>query len=198
MLGRQKGGEMNQRIYRHDRSLTAVSMALGIAMWATFVYGLNRVGGTKSLLALAVMVLLFAVIGFLSYVFVRSAVVALLRGNGIELSETQFPDLYAQFVQCCEKLSIGERPKIYIQNGNGILNAFATWFLGRKYVVLLSSVVDAMETNPNGIRFYVGHELGHVVRHDNPVLWVLRWPALRFPLIGASFSRARESTCDLH
>jgi Tfp pilus assembly major pilin PilA len=55
-----------------------------------------------------------------------------------------------------------------------------------------------MESNPNGVRFYIGHELGHVLRHDNALIAFLRWPALRLPLLGAAFSRARESTCDLH
>ena len=64
----------------------------------------------------------------------------------------------------------------------------------QKYLILLSNIVDAMETSPNGARFYIGHELGHVMRHDNPAQAVLRWPALRLPLLGAAFSRAREST----
>ena len=189
---------MSQLIYRHDRSLTIVTLVLGVSMWALVAYALAKVGGAQSLLALALAVMLFSVIGFLGYLFARSAAIALLRGNGIELSDAQFPELHAQFSQCCDRLSIRERPHIYIRNGNGVLNAFATWFLGRKFVVLLSGVVDAMDENPNGVRFYVGHELGHILRHDNPIIWVLRRPALLLPLLGAAFSRARESTCDLH
>jgi Tfp pilus assembly major pilin PilA len=138
------------------------------------------------------------IIGLVVYVFARSAAIAHLKGSGVEVSAAQFSDLYGQFTQCCQKLSIGKQPGIYILNGNGVLNAYATWFLGRRYVVLLSNVVDAMEENPNGARFYIGHELAHVARHDNWVLSVLRWPALRLPLLGAAFSRARESTCDLN
>ena len=40
------------------------------------------------------------------------------------------------------------------------MNGFATWFLGQQYVILLSGVVDAMEANPNGVRSYIGPELG--------------------------------------
>lgn len=189
---------MKDLIYRHDRSLTVLTLTLGVLMWAFAAYALNRFGGAHAWTVLIVPVLLFSVIGFLAYIFARSAAISLLRGNGIELSEDQFPELYGQFVLCCEKLSVATRPQIYVQNGNGVLNAFATWFLGRKFVVLLSSVVDAMEENSNGVRFYIGHELGHVLRHDNPILWVLRRPALCLPLMGAAFSRARESTCDLH
>ena len=189
---------MHQLIYRHDRTLTMLTMVLGVLIWLVVGYQLTKLGGARVLAALVVPLLLFLLIGFLAYIFGRSAAIALIRGNGIELSQTQFPELYGQFAQCCEKLSISTKPKIFIQNGNGVLNAFATWFLGRKFVVLLSSVVDAMDANPNGVRFYIGHELGHVLRHDNPVLWILRWPALCLPLIGAAFSRARETTCDLY
>lgn len=189
---------MNQLIYPRDKALTIVSLILGLLIWVAVVYGVVTIGGARAIAVAVVMVLFFALISFIAYVFARSTAIAQLQGNGIEVSASQFPELYQQFTQSCDTLSISPQPGIYILNGNGVLNAFATWFLGRKYVVLLSSVVDAMEKNVTGIRFYVGHELAHVIRHDNPLVWALRWPALRFPLLGAAFSRARESTCDLH
>ena len=188
---------MQQLISPRDRTLTPVTLVLGIVIWCGAIYALVAAGGAKSLYGLAFTVLIVAAISFIAYVFARSAAIAQLKGNGIELSECQFPELYAQFVHCCDTLAVQERPGIYLLNGNGVLNAFATWFLGTQYVVLNSSVVDAMDSNPSGIRFYAGHELGHVLRHDNPVLWILRWPALRLPLIGASFPvRAKAAaTC---
>jgi hypothetical protein len=57
--------------------------------------------------------------------------------------------------------------------------------------------VDAMASHPDGVRFYIGHELGHLrMKHLNGHL--LRWPVLWLPLLGAAYSRARESTCDRH
>ncbi|VAW66255.1 Zn-dependent protease [hydrothermal vent metagenome] len=77
------------------------------------------------------------------------------------------------------------------------LNAFATKFLGAQYVVLMSDVVDAMTKHEDGVRFYIGHELGHLrMKHIDGHL--LRWPVLWLPLLGAAYSRARESTCDRH
>jgi type II secretory pathway pseudopilin PulG len=100
-------------------------------------------------------------------------------------------------VDCCDRLELKTRPTAFILNGNGGLNAFATKFLGHQYVVLLSDVVDAMALHPDGVRFYMGHELGHLRRkHLNGAL--LRWPVLWLPLLGAAYSRARESTCDRH
>jgi hypothetical protein len=58
-------------------------------------------------------------------------------------------------------------------------------------------VVDAMEAQPDGINFYIGHELGHIRRgHLTGHIW--RAPVLWLPLLGAAYSRAKEYTCDLH
>ncbi|MGZ3241302.1 MAG: M48 family metalloprotease, partial [Burkholderiaceae bacterium] len=141
--------------------------------------------------------LIVLALGFLLYLFVQSALIAHIKGDGVQLSETQFPDLYKQFIECCERLQIKTPPQAYILNGNGGLNAFATKFLGTQYVVLLSDVVDAMDKHADGVRFYIGHELGHLrMKHLSGHL--LRWPVLWLPLLGAAYSRARESTCDRH
>jgi Zn-dependent protease with chaperone function/type II secretory pathway pseudopilin PulG len=189
---------MKEFVHPRDRLLTVITMVLGISMWLAGVYLLFRFGGGKSLGALLAVLLTAAFLSFLVYLFVRSAVIAYITGHGVEVTEAQLPDIHRQFVESCEKLSITARPRIYILNGNGVLNAFATWFLGRKFVVLLSGVVDAMESNPSGVRFYIGHELAHVIRHDNPLQHLLRWPAQWLPILGAAFSRSRETTSDLH
>ena len=172
-------------VHPRERQLGRITLALGMAAWLVLTVG--TFGGALVGLAL----------GFLLYLFAQSALIAHLKGNGVELTATQFPDLHAQFVACCERLEIAQRPQAYILNGNGGLNAFATKFLGTQYVVLMSDVVDAMAAHPDGVRFYIGHELGHLrMKHLNGHL--LRWPVLWLPLLGAAYSRARESTCDRH
>src|SRR5690606_20594287 len=90
-----------------------------------------------------------------------------------------------------------KQPQAYVLNGDGGLNAFATRFLGLQYVVLMSDVVDAMEGHADGVRFYIGHELGHL-RMKHLTGRLLRWPVLWLPLLGAAYARAQESTCDRH
>jgi Zn-dependent protease with chaperone function/type II secretory pathway pseudopilin PulG len=176
---------MKELVYPGERTLGAITLVLGLLVWLLLIVG--TFGG--ALIGLGV--------GFLLYLFIQSTLIAYIKGNGVELSEAQFPDLHAQFVDCCDRLQIKERPQAYILNGNGYLNAFATKFLGTQYVILLSSVVDAMEKHTDGVRFYIGHELGHLrMKHLDGHL--LRWPVLWLPLIGAAYSRARESTCDRH
>ncbi len=176
---------MDALVYPRERTLGTLTLVLGAIAWLAIIVG--TLGGALIGLAL----------GFLLYVFAQSAFIAHIRGQGVRLSSEQYPELYAQFVQCCTSLQIDKIPEIYILAGNGGLNAFATKFFSTHYVVLLSDVVDAMEQHPDGVRFYMGHELGHLRRkHLN--LHLLRWPVLWLPLLGAAYSRACESTCDLH
>lgn len=143
------------------------------------------------------MALVILALGFVLYLFIQSALIAHIKGNGVELSEQQFPDLHSQFVSCCEQLKIKKPPQAYILNGNGGMNAFATKFLGTQYVVLMTDVVDAMDNHEDGVSFYIGHELGHL-RMNHLSGGLLRWPVLWLPLLGAAYSRARETTCDRH
>jgi Zn-dependent protease with chaperone function/type II secretory pathway pseudopilin PulG len=176
---------MNELVYPRERTLGTITLVLGLLVWLGLIVG--TFGGALIGLAL----------GFVLYLFVQSTLIAHIKGNGVELSEAQFPDLHKQFTACCDRLQMKTRPQAYILNGNGGLNAFATKFLGTQFVVLMSDVVDAMDKHADGVRFYIGHELGHLrMKHLSGHL--LRWPVLWLPLLGAAYSRARESTCDRH
>lgn len=176
---------MKELVYPNERTLGAITLFLGTSAW------ISLVAGTYGAALIALL------IGFVLYLFAQSALIAHIKGNGVELSESQFPGLYQQFVSCCERLQIKKQPQAFILNGNGGMNAFATKFLGTQYVILMSDVVDAMDDHKDGVQFYIGHELGHLkMKHLS--LHFLRWPVLWFPLLGAAYSRARESTCDRH
>lgn len=171
--------------YPRERVLGAVTLILGLVVWVALLVGTVGVA------------LVFLGFGGIVYLFTHSAFTAHVKGNGVELSQEQFPDIHSQLLQCCRRMGMDEIPKAYILNGNGMLNAFATRFLRDRYVVLTSDIVDAMHDNPEGLRFYLGHELGHLRMKHLSWQW-LRWPVLWLPLLGAAYSRARESTCDRH
>ena len=99
---------------------------------------------------------------FVFYLFVQSGFIAYLKGNAVHITENQYPEIYQMHLQCCEKLGIKTTPEIYLLNGDGILNALATRFLGRNFVVLFSDIVDALQRQPAAMKFYIGHELGHI------------------------------------
>jgi Zn-dependent protease with chaperone function len=173
---------LNKLVYPGERTLSALTLAIGLAFWILIIVGTVGVA------------LIGLLLGFIAYLFAQSALIAWIKGNGVKLDERQFPDLHAQFVTCCDTLQIKKRPQAYVLNGNGAINAFATRFLGHEYVVLNSNTVDAMREHPDGVAFYIGHELGHL-RMGHLTKHLLRWPGLWLPLIGAAYSRAKESTC---
>lgn len=177
---------MNDLVYPRERTLGTISLVLGVLVWLALIIGTFGIA------------LVFLVIGYIIYLFIQSSLIAHIKGNGVELSPSQFPDLYAQFAECCQRLQMEKQPAAYVLQGNGGLNAFATKFLGAPYVVLLSDVVDAMREHSDGVRFYLGHELGHLRMKHLGFGHLLRWPVLWLPLLGAAYSRARESTCDRH
>lgn len=174
---------MQSLVYPKERTLEKITLVLGIIFWIVLILGTFGVA------------LLLLLVGYIFYLFAQSALIAYIKGNGVLLTSKQFPDLHEQFTECCTTLSMNPWPEVYILHGNGAMNAFATRFLGAQYVVLLSDVVDAMSANPDGVRFYLGHEIGHLhMRHMGKMF--LRWPALWVPLLGAAYSRARETSCD--
>nr|WP_297353287.1 M48 family metalloprotease [uncultured Caldimonas sp.] len=174
---------MNQQlVYKHERALAAICLVFSLFIWVPLT------------LLTAGLVLFY---GFIAYLFVHSAFISYIKGTAVKLTPTQFPDLHKRFVECCRKLEVQELPEAYVLHGDGLFNAFATRFLGRHFVILLSDVVDAFDDQPEALDFYIGHELGHIRRgHLTGAIW--RAPAALLPLLGAAYSRAREYTCDLH
>lgn len=174
---------MSPLVYPKERILEKITLVLGMIFWLVLIVGTFGI------------TLLILLVGYIFYLFGQSALISYIKGNGVLLTSKQFPDLHQQFTECCTTLKMEPWPEVYILHGNGAMNAFATRFLGAQYVVLLSDMVDAMSANPDGVRFYLGHEIGHLhMRHLGKMF--LRWPALWIPLLGAAYSRARETSCD--
>lgn len=172
-------------IYKNEKPLFGLMLALSLLMWALLVLG--TVG----------MALLYLLLFFIGYCFAQSALVSYLRGTAVQITPAQFPDLYQRIEVCCERLGLAVVPEAYLLQMGGAFNAFATRFLGNNFIVLYSDVVDALEERPDAINFYIGHEIGHIKRNH------LRWsallaPAALLPLLGAAYARAREYTCDRH
>lgn len=176
---------MDKLIYPRERTLGKITLVLGVIAWATVLIG--TVG----------LALLYVLMGFIAYVFAQSAWVASIRGTAVQITAEQFLDLNTKFEKCCETLGLDTVPEAYLLNGNGVYNAFAARFFGRNFVILYSDVVDAFESDPDSINFYIGHELGHIrLKHLTGHLW--RLPILWLPLLGAAYSRAKEYSCDRH
>lgn len=128
-------------------------------------------------------------------VFLHGLMVGNILNNGVKLTEKQFPNIYARVIEMCRRMEIKKIPDVYIIQSDGILNAFASRFFGRNFVVLYSDIVELeyMEGSDE-LDFVIAHELAHIKRKH--VSQYLIMPALWLPYLGSAYSRACEFTCD--
>lgn len=144
-----------------------------------------------------VQVLLFYITLIVLYVFFSMGLmIGYIRGNAIKMSKHQFPDIYETVEEYSSLLGLKKVPDIYLMQSGGILNAFATRFTGRNYIVIYSEILEeAYNKNKDAVEFIIGHELGHVKRnHLIKRFWTL--PSMLIPFLDAAYSRACEYTCD--
>jgi Zn-dependent protease with chaperone function/type II secretory pathway pseudopilin PulG len=176
-------GTLEDLVYPNERPLFTISLVLSAGFWLLLLVGTLGIA------------LVYALLFFILYLFAQSGLIAYIRGNAVRITPQQYPDLYQRLEACCQRLGMSEVPETYLLQAGGSLNAFATRFLGRNFLVLFSDVVDALAERPAALHFYLGHELAHVERGHlkwRPVLL----PASFLPLLGPAYQRACESTCD--
>jgi Zn-dependent protease with chaperone function/competence protein ComGC len=123
--------------------------------------------------------------------------VARLRSECVEVGEGQLPGLHRAFGEVCQQLGVRPTPRLYVLQSGGALNAFATRFSGRDFVVVYSDMLKALGEDSAEMRFILGHELGHV-RSSHILKRVFLAPGLLLPLLGAAYLRACEASCDRH
>jgi Zn-dependent protease with chaperone function len=123
--------------------------------------------------------------------------IARLRSEAIRVSREQLPELRETFKGVCAKLGLARSPRLYVLESGGFLNAFATRFSGRNFVVIYSSMLDALGPSSHAMQFILGHEIGHI-RSNHLLKKLLLAPGIFVPLIGPAYLRACEASCDRH
>ena len=161
--------------------LRVVLFIIAIALWIAFIVSI--VGLVYGLL-----------IGLFVF-FAHLMLIAHVRGSSIKLGPQQMPELYNRVVSIAHRIGMKRVPDVYLQQSGGILNAFATRFGRRRFVVLYSDLVRACGNNLDALDFIIAHELGHIHRGHLNWRWLIA-PALFVPFLGTAYSRACEYTCD--
>ena len=128
-------------------------------------------------------------------IFQKMFLIAHLKGNGIEISEEQFPEIYSRYQEMGQQLAIRKLPKLFLIQQGGLLNAFAVRFSGKNYIAIYSEVFSLMDSDMDSLIFILGHELGHVKRaHMSKRFWT--FPSSIIPFLTPAYSRSCELTCD--
>ena len=119
--------------------------------------------------------------------------ITIIRMNGVKVSPTQLPEIYAIVARLSKKLEFPPQDT-YVVHGSGVINAFATVFVRRKIVVLYSETIETLDKDELSV--LIAHELGHVyLGHVGLIHWFLAIAEVVIPL-KLAFSRAREYSCD--
>lgn len=125
------------------------------------------------------------------------------RADGIRVTREQFGDVHKIWSEMAQQLGLKNVPELYIKNGNGTLNAFATCMPGyRNFGVIYSDILERAIANQDEtiLRFILGHELGHV-RLKHVAWWshllgvIGNMPGFNY-ILGLPLSRSREYGCD--
>lgn len=163
-----------------------VSLVLYLVL-ALIILGGGKASGT---------VVVYLGMGIIGYFIFHGVFLGHVRGNGIRVSDRQFPELKAMADRHSRRLGMDETPAVFVLQSGGMLNAFATRFLGRNFVILYSDVLAlATQKGEKAVSFVLGHELGHV-RRKHMTRRAFLYPAMIFPFLGGAYSRACEYTCD--
>src|SRR2546427_305255 len=181
---------LDQLVYGRERWLFGAMVLVGVLIYAVIgviVYTDPSTGGVIIFYGV-----LFALAGF----FVHALALGRIRGNGVLGSAPQFPLLNRLVASHAQRLGLSYTPTVYVLESGGILNAFATKLLGRKFVIVNADVLAlAVRQGEAVVSFIVGHELGHHWRGHLKWRW-LTTPGRLVPYLGAAYSRACEFTCD--
>jgi Zn-dependent protease with chaperone function len=165
-----------------EQPLFILGIAFSSLVWFVAVFGTLGLG--------------LIYIGMIAFFVLAAHAVFLahVRGNGVRISPQQLPQLYARCEAASRRLGLSQTPEVYLLQHGGILNAFATKLLSRRFVIIYSDLVDAC-ADPAQLDFVIGHEIGHLAAGH------LAWnaylaPFFLLPWVGPAYSRAREYTCD--
>jgi Zn-dependent protease with chaperone function len=112
--------------------------------------------------------------------------------SGIRITAQQFPRSHAEFTAMAQSLGFTKIPELYLMNGNGVYNAYASCAPGyRQYAIIHAEMLHAFELGGNleSFRAIMGHELGHIRLKHVSFLRSLLLAAFRFvPAVNQLFA----------
>jgi Zn-dependent protease with chaperone function len=183
------------RIHPKEGRYFMIKLLVSIPLYALIFYGVYALFTTDAELMAFLPLTLYAFFIFLYLFFAHGILVGHIKGNAVRITEKQFPEIYQIIEKHCARMDM-DVPPVYMMQHGGVLNAFATRFIGKNYVLIYSEIFDlAFEGGQDELSFVIAHELGHIKRkHIQKRFWL--FPSIFIPFLGSAYSRACEYTCD--
>lgn len=188
---------MSFKVEKKENIFFALKVIFSLLVLFWVIQAIKMISGLGTE-AITTSVTIFLIYGIFIWIFVffqKIILIGHLKGNGIEVSQKQFSDVYYKYTKMAENLQIKKVPRLFILQQGGMLNAFATRFSGKNYIAIYSEIFSVFEENENVVQFILAHELGHVKRnHLIKRFWT--FPSMVVPFLEAAYSRSCEYTCD--
>lgn len=132
--------------------------------------------------------------------FIVSYFYAQYRSMSVRITQKTYPEIYAIVEEYSQKLGLKRVPKIYMVQGNGVLNAFASFIPFRQYIEIYADLLEVAyreHHDMDTIRFIIGHEMGHIYyKHSTMHYYYSMMISQVIPILGNTASRTREYSCD--
>jgi Zn-dependent protease with chaperone function len=180
-----------ENLYFIIKVVLTIAVLFGAAKYFKKIFA----GDIKETITASMVVIIYSVLIWLFVMFQKVFLVGYLKGNGIEITQNQFPEIYQCYYEMGQSLRIKKMPPLFIIQQGGSLNAFAIRFSGKNYIAVYSDIFEMINSDVEVVKFILGHELGHVKRHHMSKMF---WTSLSciVPFVTSAYSRSCEYTCD--
>lgn len=122
------------------------------------------------------------------------------RLYSVEIGENQFSDIYEVACRYAKILNLKSVPKIYVKQNGGVINAFASYFLFRNYILINADIFEIAylkNKDINAVSFVLAHEMSHIAYNHTKFWYNAGILISRYvPVFYSALSRAREYSCD--
>lgn len=188
---------MEFRVNGKENVYFGIKVVFTFAILIWIAYALKNLAslGIEAIASSLTIIVVYALFIWLFLVFQKIFLIGHLKGNGVEISETQFADVHRRYLAMAGTMGVKRVPKLFILQEGGMLNAFAIRFSGKNYVAIYSEVFSLFESNEGVVDFVLAHELAHV-RRNHLVKRFWTFPSAFIPFLEAAYSRSCEYTCD--
>ena len=137
---------------------------------------------------------------FIGFVISLGSTFSSARLNAVEITEEQFGEIYETARNFARILGIRKMPHIYVMQNGGTLNAFASYFFFKNYVLINSDVFDVAYLKNRDIEalsFVLAHEMAHIAFCHTKIWFNFGILIAKYiPFLFPSLSRAMEYSCD--